>query len=105
MTSVFKIGKRDGAWFAFQVSQDCFTRVCFAALPPFSGSWVVSNREKNGRLNSVPKPKSLPMSTSKTLGDDMDDERLKEFFDKYGKLIRSKYLHISDTDIHWCHGY
>lgn len=65
---------------------DCFKRVCIAALPfvfRFVGRFK-SRKEREAELGA--KAKEFTNVYIKNFGDDMDDERLKELFDKYGKI-------------------
>lgn len=60
--------KRDGSFFGFASSVWAFSKEWPSLRLLSSGSWVVSNHAKSGKLNSVPKPRNSPMSTSKTSG-------------------------------------
>lgn len=66
--------------------RDCFTRVRIAALPfihRFVGRFK-SRKEREAELGA--KAKEFTNVYIKNFGDDMNDDRLKELFDKYGKL-------------------
>lgn len=69
-----------------QIIQNCFIRVCIVALPlsfRFVGRFK-SRKEREAELGA--KAKEFTNVYIKNFGDDMDDDRLKELFDKYGKL-------------------
>lgn len=69
-----------------QLSQCRFTRVRFAASPlvfRFVGRFK-SRKEREAELGA--KAKEFTNVYIKNFGDDMDDDRLKEIFDKYGKM-------------------
>lgn len=91
--------KRDGVWFVvfcfFLFCQACFPRVCLCYSPSvfrFVGRFK-SRKEREAELGA--KAKEFTNVYIKNFGDDMDDERLKEIFDKYGK---SKFVSWSFPD-------
>lgn len=62
--------------------------MCMAASPAlrrFVGRFK-SRKEREAELGA--KAKEFTNVYIKNFGDDMDDERLKELFDKYGEIIR-----------------
>lgn len=80
--------KRDGSLFGFALSVWAFfKRMAVAASPLFRfvGRFK-SRKEREAELGA--KAKEFTNVYIKNFGDDMDDERLKELFDKYGKIIR-----------------
>lgn len=78
--------KRDGSSFGFACSAWAFfKRVAVAASSPFRfvGRFK-SRKEREAELGA--KAKEFTNVYIKNFGDDMNDERLKELFDKYGKI-------------------
>lgn len=64
---------------------DCFKRVyrCSSSIFRFVGRFK-SRKEREAELGA--KAKEFTNVYIKNFGDDMDDDRLKELFDKYGKM-------------------
>lgn len=78
--------KRDGAWFAFSTLSGLFYKSvfrCSLSIYRFVGRFK-SRKEREAELGA--KAKEFTNVYIKNFGDDMDDDRLKELFDKYGKL-------------------
>lgn len=81
-------GETGGSWFVRLAQSVLFYKGVFRCSPSvfrFVGRFK-SRKEREAELGA--KAKEFTNVYIKNFGDDMDDDRLKEIFDKYGKLGR-----------------
>lgn len=86
----FSCGKKEvktgGSWFVLSARSVLFNKSVFCCTPSasrFVGRFK-SRKEREAELGA--KAKEFTNVYIKNFGDDMDDDRLKEIFDKYGKM-------------------
>lgn len=102
-TSVWKKEvKRDGSWFAFPAQSELFYKSVYRCSSPilrFVGRFK-SRKEREAELGA--KAKEFTNVYIKNFGDDMDDDRLKELFDKYGNLTRWMFIAVIFNVVWFC---
>lgn len=85
----------------FPILRLSFFKMCIDAPPPspsfrFVGRFK-SRKEREAELGA--KAKEFTNVYIKNFGDDMDDERLKELFDKYGKRLGRRCPPVLTSDV------